>query len=177
MGMKPLTHSIKVMGRDLGPGDCITANIDGEMTLGYIIKLGEPVNLFGAPYQFRECEFKRHEGPVITFNLNDDKPYMLVCFQPSEVGSMEDDELDLTFRTGYLQRFKFESQKFARLAEQDLVGPNRAKYKARDGRYIFHDGSALRVLPDCTRILYGKSGEAIGWPKRGGSPTVASGAT
>ena len=172
-----LTHSIKLMGRDLGPGDCITANIDGEMTLGLILSLGTAKRPFDCPYYLRECEFKRVDGIVTKFNLNDDKFYMLVCFQPSPIGSAFQDEGDLNLKTGYMSRFKFESQKFARLAESELVGNSRAKYKARDGRYIFHDGSALRVLPDYTRILYGKSGEQVGWPRRGDWQTIGNGAT
>lgn len=148
--------SIKVYGREIGLGDWIAPNVNGVYHLGRVITRQDLYRQFG------DCEIQTSEGDRIAFTLNRDGHYNLFSYLPEQIDQHQEDVLDSIRGVGAV-----DSQRRCRVKTDCLKRDGLFKYFSRDGRYIFKDGSAMRVLPDASRILYGRKGEEVPWPVRG----------
>lgn len=148
---------VKVKGRDVALGDCITINSGGFGWLGTITRLP---NHYKAP--FREAELTTFEGDTTEIVLNDYDDYSLFLFKTPEGEQADVGELMKRIGRAFCVRC---CTKHVDDIKRKNSG-NGYKYTSRDGRLMFADRSALRILPDQSRILYDKDGKEIPWPKR-----------
>lgn len=145
---------IKIKGKDAGIGDWLSINDHGVMKMGRVQHLSPVESNF-----WRNCEIKTDAGDRIHFVLNAHEYYNLHTFV--EDGDRNNDDVtNLILRTGQPL-----VAKFARMSWAKLTKRSEFKYRARDGRLIFKDGSALLLNSDSSRTVFDTKGKEMEWPR------------
>lgn len=145
---------IKIKGKEAGIGDWLSISDHGVMKMGRVQFLSPTESNF-----WRNCEIKTDAGDRIHFVLNSHDYYNLHTFV-AEDDQNNDDFANLMLRTGQPM-----GAKYARMPLEKLLERSDYKYRARDGRLIFKDGSALLLNSDSSRTVFDTKGKEMEWPR------------
>jgi hypothetical protein len=149
-----MSEAIKVKGKDVGIGDWISVNIQGIMRMGRVGHLNPAESSI-----WRSCEIKTDAGDRLHFHLNSHEQYTIHTFV-DDGDRNNDDVTNLILRTGQCMALKFARMSWAKLTKRSEF-----KYRARDGRLIFKDGSGILLNSDSSRTLFDAKGKELDWPR------------
>lgn len=151
-----MSATIKVLGRDVGPGDWIGVNDCGTMRMGKVDNI-RPAKGFWLHVEMHDGEGGRH---FVQINLHE--KYQLFTWTEGPHAERYDEELIHMIRgVGRLM-----SQRYARMPlEKIKCRASDYKFTARDGRLVFKDGSSLRLNDDGTRAVFNAKGDTMEWPR------------
>lgn len=146
---------LKVLGRDVGLRDWIAVNDHGVMKMGRVKDI-RPSKGFWLHVELADAHGGSHH---VTINRHDS--YALFTFSGVDDGERYDDELIHMIR-GVGRNL---AQRYARMDLEKLKQRSDYKYRARDGRLVFKDGSRLRINEDETRTVFDSKDQQLEWPQ------------
>lgn len=146
-----MTHPIKLKGSQFAVNDWICVNCHGVMRMGKIVHIHPLKRQFWLPMDLVDG----HDGKF-HWEVHAHEKYTLMHY-----GTRAEDDSDMYWacRTARPMCEQYHRRSVDVLLKQ-------SRYKSRDGRLIFKDGSSIRLNDDESRTLYSREGVELDWPSR-----------
>jgi hypothetical protein len=145
--------NVKVEARHIEVGDWIAHNIQGVYRMGKVLQRSHRTNFW------QTFHIRTEAGDKFELKTSSSELVWLMCFAV-DVEEQSDRDLDIMItRMGRAYCVKYCT------IDLDVIGgcPD-YKFRSRDGRYFFKDGSFIRVNDDGTRTLIDGKGKECEWP-------------